>query len=171
MKLKNSVRLQASAAFLAATLLPVMLPAQQAVTGQAAFADYSQQEPGVRREITVDDLPEPKTSESVDNGLTLVSGPQNAWPIAPAGFKVQLYAGGDAATHMQRSENKSGDLKSTSSTAEVIVPDLPGHAQLRGGGHWTRHVVFSVDGERVLISAGSGSNADDPEEKKCTKYV
>src|SRR5207249_1668031 len=56
--------------------------------------------------ITVADLPEPKPSESVDNGPTLVQRPEGAWPIAPAGFTVQLYAGGDAATPMQRSENK-----------------------------------------------------------------
>ncbi len=236
----------------AATLLPAALPAQQTITGQAAFADYSQQKPGVRRKITVADLPEPNPTESVDNGPTLVPRPQGAWPIAPAGFKVQLYAGGDAAAPMQRSENKqethpptsgtfvmpriihtapngdlfvadsqagsvlvlrgvtpagkpvtvstyatgldhpfgiafypagpnpqwlyignattvvrfpykSGDLKAASNTPETIVPDLPGYAQLRGGGHWTRDVVFSADGKHMLVSVGSGSNADDPD--------
>ena len=86
----------ASLAFTA--LLPPALHAQQTITGQAAFADYTQQKPGVRRKITVADLPEPNPSESVDNGPTLVQRPEGAWPIAPAGFKVQLYAGGDAAT-------------------------------------------------------------------------
>jgi hypothetical protein len=32
----------------AAVLLPASLPAQQTITGQAAFADWSQQQPGVR---------------------------------------------------------------------------------------------------------------------------
>lgn len=238
-----------SLAFVA--LLPSALQAQQTITGQAAFADYTQQKPGVRRKITVADLPEPKPSESVDNGPSLVQRPAGAWPIAPAGFTVQLYAGGDAATPMQRSENKkethaptsgtfvmpriihaapngdlfvadsqagsifvlrgvtnsgkaatistyatgldhpfgiafypsganpkwvyignattvvrfaynTGDLKAARAP-ETIVPDLPGYAQLRGGGHWTRDVVFSADGKHMLVSVGSGSNADDPD--------
>ena len=94
------------APFVVTTLLPLALHAQQTITGQAAFADYTQQKPGVRRKITVADLPEPKPSESVDNGPSLVQRPEGAWPIAPPGFTVQLYAGGDAATPMQRSENK-----------------------------------------------------------------
>jgi glucose/arabinose dehydrogenase len=239
----------ASVAF--AALLPSALHAQQTITGQAAFADYTQQKPGVRRKITVADLPEPKPSESVDNGPSLVQRPEGAWPIAPTGFTVQLYAGGDAATPMQRSENKkethaptsgtfvmpriihaapngdlfvadsqagsifvlrgvtnsgkaatistyatgldhpfgmafypaganpqwiyvgnattvvrfaynTGDLKAARAP-ETIVPDLPGYAQLRGGGHWTRDVVFSADGKHMLVSVGSGSNADDPD--------
>src|SRR3984885_3074088 len=36
---------------------------------------------------------------------------------------------------------KSGDLVATG-PAEKIVPELPGFAQLRGGGHWTRDIVF-----------------------------
>ena len=32
----------------AAMLLPAALPAQQTITGQAAFADWNQQQPGVR---------------------------------------------------------------------------------------------------------------------------
>jgi glucose/arabinose dehydrogenase len=34
---------------------------------------------------------------------------------------------------------------------------------LRGGGHWTRDVVFSQDGKRMFISVGSASNIDDPD--------
>jgi glucose/arabinose dehydrogenase len=227
------------------------LPAQQTITGKAAFAGYTQQKPGVRRKITVGDLPEPNPIESVDNGPVLVKRPDGAWPIAPSGFKVQLYAGGDAATPMQRSENKEethgptsgtfvmprmlrtapngdlfvadsqagsilvlrgvtaagkaatistyatgldhpfgiafypsgpqprwmyvgnattvmrfaykpGDLKATTAP-QTIVPDIPGYAQLRGGGHWTRDVVFAADGKHMLVSVGSGSNVDDPD--------
>ena len=54
------------------------------ITGQAAFADFSQQRPGVRRKITVADLPAPNEAESVDNGPTVVPRPEGAWPIAPA---------------------------------------------------------------------------------------
>ena len=64
------------------------------ITGQAAFTDYSQEHPGVRRKITVADLPQPKESESVDNGADVVAQPDGAWPQAPAGFKVERYAQG-----------------------------------------------------------------------------
>ncbi|WP_035355211.1 PQQ-dependent sugar dehydrogenase [Edaphobacter aggregans] len=236
---------------LAFSLLPVTLLAQsntKTVTGQAAFADWSQQQPGVRRKITVADLPAPNIAESVSNTPHVIERPKDAWPIAPAGFKVTLYAGGDAKP-MQRSENKqhmepsggtftmprlirtapngdlfladsgagtifilrgvgpdgkaahiekfatgldhpfgiafypadnpkyvyvgnattvqripykSGDLHATGAP-ETIVPDIPGYAQLTGGGHWTRDVVFTKDGQHMLVSVGSGSNIDDPD--------
>ena len=57
---------------------------------------------------------------------------------------------------------KSGDLVATG-PAETIVPQLPGFAQLRGGGHWTRDVVFSKDGTKLFVSVGSGSNIDNPD--------
>jgi glucose/arabinose dehydrogenase len=229
-----------------ATLLPAGLPAQQTITGQSAFADWDQQSPGIRRKITLADLPEPKPEESVNNTPHLIPRPADAWPIAPAGFTVTLYAGGDSAP-MQRAENKenmavgtgtltmprlirtapngdlfladsgagilfvlrgiasdgraahiekfatgldhpfgiafypadnpeyiyvgnattiqrfryhSGDLHAKA-TAETIVPDIPGYAQLTGGGHWTRDVVFSKDGRSMFVSVGSGSNVDD----------
>jgi glucose/arabinose dehydrogenase len=218
------------------------------VTGQAAFADWNQQQPGTRRKITVADLPQPKPEEAVNNTPHLIPKPADAWPVAPAGFKVTLYAGGDAAP-MQRADNKEtmaksggtftmprllrtapngdlfvsdpgagsililrgmgangkaaqietfatgldhpfgiafypaenpkyvyvgnattiqrfaykvGDLHA-SGAPETIVPDVPGYAQLTGGGHWTRDVVFSKDGKHMLISVGSGSNVDDPD--------
>ena len=46
---------------------------------------------------------------------------------------------------------------------EKIVPQLPGFAQLRGGGHWTRDIVFTPDQKNMLVSVGSGSNVDDPD--------
>ena len=53
-----------------------------------------------------------------------------------------------------------GDLHATGE-AETIVPNIPGYAQLAGGGHWTRDVVFSKDGQHMFVSVGSGSNVDD----------
>jgi len=232
--------------FAASTLLPSTLPAQQVVTGQAAFADWNQQQPGIRRKITLADLPAPKPEEAVNNTAHVIPKPADAWPIAPKGFKVTLYAGGDAAP-MQRADNKQvmelsggtftmprlmrtapngdifladsgagtifilrgvgadgkaahiekfatgldhpfgiafypadnpkyvyvgnattvqripynvGDLHA-SAAPETIVPDIPGYAQLTGGGHWTRDVVFTKDGRHMLVSVGSGSNVDD----------
>ena len=236
--------------FVALLAVPALAEAQQTITGQAAFADWNQQKPGVRRKLTVADLPEPKPDESVDNGPHLVPKPDNAWPIAPAGFKVTLYAGGDFAPTAKASSiagappsvptarstfreprllrtapngdiflsdshgekifvlrgagpdgkaktistyatglnlpfgiafyptvnpkwvyvgntdsvvrfpYKSGDLVA-SGPSEKVIAQLPGFAQLRGGGHWTRDIVFTKDGTKMLVSVGSGSNADD----------
>ena len=220
--------------------------APKVLTGQAAFTDWNQQAPGIRHKITVADLPQPYATESANNQPRVIPRPANAWPIAPAGFKVTLYAGGDNAP-MQRADNvehmaraagtftmprlirtapngdlfladsgagilfvlrgvgpdgkaaqieqfasgldhpfgiafypadnpryvyvgnattvqrfpyHSGDLHATG-PAQTIVPDIPGYAQLAGGGHWTRDVVFTRDGQHMLVSVGSGSNVDD----------
>jgi len=41
------------------------------------------------------------------------------------------------------------------------LAELPGGGRLRGGGHWTRDVVFSKDGTKLFASVGSHSNVDD----------
>ncbi|HLJ88946.1 MAG TPA: sorbosone dehydrogenase family protein [Candidatus Angelobacter sp.] len=55
-----------------------------------------------------------------------------------------------------------GDMKA-SGAKEVIVAELPGGGRLRGGGHWTRDVVFTKDAKKMLVSVGSRSNNDDPD--------
>lgn len=65
---------------------------QEVLTGTAAMGDWSQDKPGVRRKITVADLPPPFATESVKNGPKLVDRPEGAWPKAPDGFKVELVA-------------------------------------------------------------------------------
>ena len=227
---------------------PAADTAKATVTGKAAFADWNQQQPGTRRKITLADLPQPNPEEAVNNTPHVIPRPADAWPVAPAGFKVTLYAGGDSAP-MQRADNKekmtlsngtftmprliitapNGDLFLADSGAgtifilrgvgpdgkaahiekfatgldhpfgiafypaqnpkyvyvgnattiqripyhsgdlhaggapETVVPDIPGYAQLTGGGHWTRDVVFTKDGQHMLVSVGSGSNVDDPD--------
>jgi glucose/arabinose dehydrogenase len=54
---------------------------------------------------------------------------------------------------------KNGDL--TARGAAEHLADLPGGGRLRGGGHWTRDVVFSKDGTKLFASVGSHSNVDD----------
>ena len=225
------------AAVLAAGALTAALssPAQTTLTGQSAFEDAIQQKPGNRIHITVADLPQPHTEESVDNGPHVVPRPAGAMPSAPAGYKVELYAEGswenprlartapngdifiadskggkiwvlrgvgpdgkaqqkEVFASVEQFDNekgktlpfginfypavnpkwvyvantinvvrfpyKAGDLHA-SAAPEVVVKELPGFAQLRGGGHWTRDVVFSKDGSRMFISVGSRSNVDD----------
>jgi glucose/arabinose dehydrogenase len=236
-------------AFLAISVAPASAQntnQSKVLTGQAAFTDWNQQAPGVRHKLTLADLPEPKPEEAGNFTPRVIPRPANAWPIAPPGFKVTLYAGGDNAP-MQRADNTehmakaagtftmprlirvapngdlfladsgagevivlrgvgpdgkakqvatfasgldhpfgiafypadnpkfvyvgnattvqrfpyhAGDLHATG-PAQTIVPDIPGYAQLTGGGHWTRDVVFSKDGQHMLVSVGSGSNVDD----------
>jgi glucose/arabinose dehydrogenase len=61
-------------------------------SAQVVFTDYRGQKPGVIHKITPRDLPAPFESKSVDNGPKMVPKPANAWPEAPAGFKVDQYA-------------------------------------------------------------------------------
>jgi len=200
------------------------------LTGKSAFADYSQEKPGIRRKLTLADLPEPYATPSADNGpngtTNLIARPQGAWPQAPPGFKVELYAtdlgnprllrtapngdlfladsepgkilvfpgvGSDGkaqqteefATGLSqpfgiafypagpnpkwiyvgntdsvvRFPYQNGDLKARAAAQKLA--DLPGGGRLRGGGHWTRDVVFSKDGTRMFVSVGSHSNVDD----------
>ena len=58
------------------------------------FADFRNQAPGIVHKITVADLPPPYATNSIDNGPDMVPRPSNAWPQAPAGFKVEMYASG-----------------------------------------------------------------------------
>jgi glucose/arabinose dehydrogenase len=56
------------------------------------FTDFRYEKPGAVHKITVKDLPQPYATQSAENGPELVARPGNAWPVAPAGFKVELYA-------------------------------------------------------------------------------
>jgi glucose/arabinose dehydrogenase len=200
------------------------------LTGQAAFTDYSQEKPGTRRKLSVADLPEPFATPSVDNGpngtTNMIARPTDAWPQAPRGFKVELYAtdlgnprlirtapNGDLfladsepgkilvfrgvsrdgkaqqtaefstglsqpfgiafypagpnpkwiyvgnTDSVVRFPYQNGDLKARGAAEKLA--DLPGGGRLRGGGHWTRDVVFSKDGTKMFVSVGSHSNVDD----------
>ena len=62
------------------------------LTGAAALGDWTTDAPGVRRHLTVADLPPPHDTPSVDNGAPMVGRPDGAWPQAPAGFKVEQFA-------------------------------------------------------------------------------
>jgi glucose/arabinose dehydrogenase len=73
----------------------------------------------------------------------------------PPGDNPQyLYVGNTAS--VVRFPYKNGDLKATG-PAETIIPTLP------TGGHSTRDVVFSLDGKKMFVAVGSGSNVDDPD--------
>ena len=194
--------------------------------GQNAFTDAAHEAPGTRRHLTLADLPEPAPDQSVDNGAHMVPRPDNAWPVAPKGFKVELYATGldnprllrtapngdiflaesetgkirvfrgvgpdgkpkqtsvfatglhqpfgiafypsgpnpkwvyiGATDAIMRFDYSNGDLVARGPALQLA--ELPGGGRLRGGGHWTRDLIFSKDGQHLLASVGSHSNVDD----------
>ena len=194
------------------------------ITGPAAFLDYRTIKPGGFRKITVADMPAPFATRSSSNGPSIIDRPADAWPKAPTGFQVDLYATGlDLPRQVRTAPNgdlfvaesdrgeikifrgrgqggkpeqisvfaaglrspfgiafypagpnpqwvyigntgsvvrfpyKNGDLKA-GGAAQVIVPRLP-----PGGGHWTRDLAFSKDGQRLFVAVGSASNVSDPD--------
>lgn len=202
------------------------------LTGRDALGDWTTDAPGVRRKLTLDDLPAPYDTPSKDNFPQVVRRPDGAMPRAPEGFVVNefaarlnnprkivtapngdifvaesmpgrirvlrdsdgdgkaetseifarglslpfgiaFYPSGQSPTHVYIGNTDSvvrfayqpGDLKARGK-AETIVPNLPGFGRLRGGGHWTRDIVFSRDDKRMFVSVGSFSNVDDNEREK-----
>ena len=61
-------------------------------TGKAAFIDGHALKPGTFRKVTVEGLPQPFATSSAGNPPRLIPRPADAWPQAPAGFMVEMYA-------------------------------------------------------------------------------
>jgi glucose/arabinose dehydrogenase len=66
----------------------------KAASPNAPFTDFRYEKPGTTRKITAKDLPKPYATDSADNGAELVARPENVWPVAASGFKVELFAAG-----------------------------------------------------------------------------
>src|SRR5947199_936997 len=64
------------------------------LTGKAAMGDWTSDAPGVRRKITVQDLPPPGSNAFAINRARVVERPADAQPKVPPGFKIELYATG-----------------------------------------------------------------------------
>lgn len=95
--------------------------ATNVLTGQAAFASYTNEKPGTFRKITVRDLPEPYATTSVRNAPSrIVPRPDNAWPQVPQGFQVQLFATGFREPRLMRTA-PNGDVFLADSTAGKII--------------------------------------------------
>jgi len=68
----------------------------------APFTDFRFEVPGAVHKIALSDLPAPFATSSAGNAPTIVARPADAWPKAPNGFKVQLYADGLATPRVIR---------------------------------------------------------------------
>jgi glucose/arabinose dehydrogenase len=197
------------------------------VAAERPFVDHRGQAPGRTHLIRPSDLPPPNQTPAADNPPRIVPRPKDAWPQAPAGFKVQLYADGLSGPRLARtapngdifvSEShdnrlrvlrgltpagkaaqvevfakglkqpfglafyppagepqwlyvantdsvvrfpyRSGDLRARGAPEKIA--GVSGGGLLRGGGHWTRDIAFSLDGKKMFVSIGSYSNNDDP---------
>jgi glucose/arabinose dehydrogenase len=195
--------------------------------GEGAYGDWREDAPGVRRLITPADLPKPYATKSADNDARLISRPNNAWPQALPGFKVDQIATGLSEPRLIRTAPngdlfiaesqkgqirvlrgigadgraqtvevfatgldkpfgiafyppgvtpqflyvantgsvvkfpyQNGDLKARAK-AQTVVATIPGGGLLHGGGHWTRDIAFSADGQKMFVSVGSYSNVSD----------
>jgi glucose/arabinose dehydrogenase len=99
---------------------------------------------------------------------TFATGLDKPFGVAfyPPGPEPQwIYVGNTGS--VVRFPYRNGDLKARGPAQKIC--DLPGGGLLRGGGHWTRDIAFSLDGKTMYVSVGSHSNDDDadthPEEK------
>jgi glucose/arabinose dehydrogenase len=71
------------------------LSTNELLKGEAAVtSDWTSDAPGVRRLITVNDLPKPNATKSASRFSRVVPRPENAWPKVPPGFEVDLLAEG-----------------------------------------------------------------------------
>src|SRR5436190_855227 len=64
------------------------------LTGKAAMGDWTKDAPGVRRKITVQDLPSPSSNALAINVPRVARRPADARLQVPSGFNVELYADG-----------------------------------------------------------------------------
>jgi glucose/arabinose dehydrogenase len=64
------------------------------LTGSAAFGDWRSDAPGVVRKISPGDLPPPFAGELAAFRSEVAPRPEGAWPKAPEGFSVEIFASG-----------------------------------------------------------------------------
>ncbi len=85
------------------------------------FTDYRGQHPGAVHKITPSDLPQPQSTESAVNPPRVVPRPRDAWPQAPRGFKVELYAGGLERPRLIRTAPNGDVFVAESYAGRVLV--------------------------------------------------
>jgi glucose/arabinose dehydrogenase len=98
-----------------------MSDVKNVITGTAAFTSYKEEAPGKFRKITPGDLPQPFATESAGNPPTTVSRPENMWPQAPAGFKVEQYVTEGLVLPRELRAAPNGDIFLADSQANKIL--------------------------------------------------
>jgi glucose/arabinose dehydrogenase len=109
---------------LAAITFSVLAPlpmVAQTLTGPAAFTDYSKEEPGVRRKVTVEDLPAPYATAAANNGAVIAPRPDGVWPKTLPGFKVEQFATGLEEPRLMRMAPNGDIFVAESSAGKILV--------------------------------------------------
>jgi glucose/arabinose dehydrogenase len=116
---------------------------QRVLTGQGALGDWTTDAPGVRRRITLADLPKPFATESATNDARIVKRPDGAWPRVPNGFQVEEFASGLDNPRLIRVA-PNGDL--------FLAESSPGRIRVlrakEGAGKAERNEVFASGVEK-----------------------
>jgi glucose/arabinose dehydrogenase len=107
-------------ALIAAALAPtISISAEEVKTGKAAFGDWRQDAPGVRRHIRLGDLPKPEMYESASNPPDKTVRRADARPKVPEGFKATAFATGLAGPRVIRFA-PNGDMFVADSKANQV---------------------------------------------------
>ena len=97
--------------------------AAKVLRGNAAFGDWREDAPGIRRLITIADLPE--ITPEVANLVELAPKPAGATPHVPDGFQVEVVASNLAQARVIHAAPNGDLFVSNSSAGEVRVYRVP----------------------------------------------
>jgi glucose/arabinose dehydrogenase len=136
MRMCSSNRLARATLPVLAVLIPwLSSPAQssesKSITGKTALTgDWTQDGPGVRHKIALDDLPPPYATKSAQNDPRVVRRPSDAQLRVPAGFKIEEYASGFVLPRFLLTA-PNGDIFVTESRSDSIkvLRDSGGNAK------------------------------------------
>ena len=113
----------------------------------SVFSDYRSQSPGRSHQIGLQDLPQPYATSAADSPAPAVKRPAKAWPQAPAGFAVTLYASGLDGPRLMRTAPNGDVLVAESEAGDIRVlrgPDPRGKAQPVGTFARGLHKPFGI---------------------------
>jgi glucose/arabinose dehydrogenase/cytochrome c5 len=119
--------------------VPAVPSVSRAPLPKAPFTDYRFEKPGTARHIRLEDLPAPYATESASNGPKIVARPRDAWPQAPDGFRVGLFAVGLHNPRLMRTA-PNGDVF----LAETSAGDIRVFRGVSGEGRPQRVEVFAA---------------------------
>jgi len=89
--------------------------------GRDAFGDFRADAPGVRRRMTVADLPKPFATESTRFSAKVVEPPAGAEPKLPPGFRATIFAKGLKGPRLLRMAPNGDVFTSASDAGEIQV--------------------------------------------------
>ena len=119
-------KILAAVTLIVATLIPFSVARSADVkAGQGPLGDFINDAPGVQHHVTVNDLPEPYATKSVDSGQKLIKRPAGAMPKVPDGFKVSEFLTGLKNPRLIRTAPNGDVFLSESEAGRVRVLRFP----------------------------------------------